>query len=89
MGRATVLTTIAIYLTTAALMAQTQTPRFEVASVRLSPDDAHPMSSRMTDSRVDIAQPMQIILLSSDLALRSTANRVRWTRMSWCQGQMA
>jgi uncharacterized protein (TIGR03435 family) len=73
MGRATVLTTIAIYLTTAALMAQTQTPRFEVASVRMSADDAHPMTSRMTDSRVDIAQPMQLILLS---AFRVQANQL-------------
>ena len=58
MGRATVLTTIAIYLATAPLTAQpqAQAPRFEVASVRLVPDSEQFLapSQRLTNARVDI-----------------------------------
>jgi hypothetical protein len=52
MGRATVLTTIAIYLATAALMAQpqAQAPQFPVPSQRL------------TDTRVDIQAGLNWIL---------------------------
>jgi hypothetical protein len=66
MGRATVLTTIAIYLATAALMAQpqAQAPRFEVASVRLIPESGQfPVpSQRLTDTRVDIQAGLNWIL---------------------------
>jgi uncharacterized protein (TIGR03435 family) len=64
MGRVAVSHAIAISLATAAITAQPQALRFEVASVRVITDGV-PMSSRLSDSRVDISQPLRMLLLTA------------------------
>src|SRR5687768_8404834 len=66
MGRATVLATIAISVACTTLTAkpQAQPPRFEVASVRLLPDDGQYLvpSQRLTDTRVHIRASLMWLL---------------------------
>src|SRR5688572_21074126 len=66
MGRATVLATIAISVACTTLTAkpQAQLPRFEVASVRLLPNDGQYLlpSRRLTDTRVDVTAGLNIVL---------------------------
>jgi uncharacterized protein (TIGR03435 family) len=61
MGRVAVSHAIVISLATAALTAQPQAPRFEVASVRLSPGSTQ-ISRRLTDTRVDVTGGLNWVL---------------------------
>ena len=83
MGRAAVSRAIAICLATAALTAQPQAPRFEVASVRLSPPAFPP--DRMAGGRVDLTRQLSRILQTAFRVQPHELSGPDWLDQVWVE----